>query len=86
MPGIVTGIFDYFKAGALSIENMGLLFFSAGSPIYAQVDNFSQIFAAFGLHLLGLIISFIVSFDLLEGLSQILGAPSLNSRVMQKVI
>jgi len=55
--------------------------------IYDEIYNFANFFAYAILQLIGLIVSLLVSFDLLEGLADLLGAPSLTSKnLLQKVI
>jgi len=55
--------------------------------IYDEIYNFADFFAYALLQLIGLIVSLLVSFDLLEGLADLLGAPSLTSqKLLQKVI
>ena len=55
--------------------------------IYDEIYNFANFFAYAILQLIGLIVSLLVSFDLLEGLADLLGAPSLTSEnLLQKVI
>jgi len=55
--------------------------------IYDEIYNFANFFAYALLQLIGLIVSLLVSFDLLEGLADLLGAPSLTSKnLLQKVI
>jgi len=55
--------------------------------IYDEIYYFANFFAYALLQLIGLIVSLLVSFDLLEGLADLLGAPSLTSKnLLQKVI
>ncbi|MEM3781455.1 MAG: hypothetical protein QXT43_00630 [Candidatus Micrarchaeaceae archaeon] len=57
------------------------------ATIFTEMKDFAGFFAYGVLQLLGLVIAVVVSFDLLEGLSDLLGAPSLEgSRLLQKVI
>ncbi len=53
----------------------------------SSIDDYAQSFSNIILELLGLGISFIISFDLMEVLADFLGAPSLQgNRILEKVI
>ncbi|MEM3858400.1 MAG: hypothetical protein QW478_03215 [Candidatus Micrarchaeaceae archaeon] len=57
------------------------------TSIMTEIADFANFFAYGALQLLGLVIAFLISFDLLEGLGDLLGAPSLESKgLLKKVI
>ena len=60
---------------------------SFGTTMFENVIDFTNTLSYSVLQMMGLIISFIISYDLLEFLGDILGAPSLQSnRILSKVI
>lgn len=53
-----------------------------GGALSANADQFVNNITFIGLQLLGIIIAFIISFDLMEQLGDILGSPSLKSKTL----
>ena len=80
-----------------AVTYLSSVFTSFGSPVgfanripqnfVSSIDDYAQSFSNILLELLGLGISFIISFDLMEVLADFLGAPSLQgNRILEKVI
>jgi hypothetical protein len=58
-----------------------------GNPLYAEIGGFASQATFLAIQLLGLIISLIISLDLMEALGDMLGSPSLQSKkLLSKVI
>ncbi len=83
-PGIVaffTNAFTYIM-GLVSV-----LFGNLPGVFVGSIDDYAQSFSNIALELIGLGISFIISFDLMEVMADFLGAPSLQgNRILEKMI
>ncbi|MGC8675946.1 MAG: hypothetical protein ACP5T3_00305 [Candidatus Micrarchaeia archaeon] len=83
---IYTGIAGFFGtiASFFGPAVSGILAGIGATSIISEMESFVSVFAYGALQLLGLIVALLVSFDLLESLGDLLGAPSLQSRSLLK--
>jgi hypothetical protein len=78
---ITTG--SFFSIGAIG----AVLPWFTGGLLIGEIDGFAQQGAAVVLQMLGVLIAFVISFDLVESLGDLLGAPSMNTnRILGKLI
>ncbi len=88
-PEGITGVFsDIFNRGWVFIQAVfGSLLTGGGGPFVSNLDLYAGLIASSVLRILGMGIAFLISFDLLEGLGDLLGSPSLQSgRILKRII
>lgn len=79
--GVNASGFATFSFGAL-LEVPTALLGSNGTPMLDEMDGFAQTAGLVGLQLMGVLIGLVVSFDLVEAIGKLLGAPSAHSRTL----
>src|SRR5271157_1986426 len=69
-----------FSVGGLLEVLPFLSTFTSGSPMLNEMSGFAQTAGLVGLQLMGVLIGFVVSLDLVEAIAKLLGAPSMHTR------
>jgi hypothetical protein len=85
--GLSTSWISLFSFSAILAVVPFSTFVGTFSPVASEISGFAHVISTIGLQLLGLIIAFVISLDLVEKLGDLLGAPSLHTRkLLGKII
>ncbi|MDE1823484.1 MAG: hypothetical protein KGH50_04115, partial [Candidatus Micrarchaeota archaeon] len=61
--------------------------YDTGDLIYNEIVDFANAMVQVGIQIIGLLFSLLISYDLMDNIADIIGAPSLDSRkIMSRVL